>query len=65
MAEHESRNPFESPRFLRWWLGSLIAGTGVVTDAFGPKATLISSGALAAAIGVLALVTLRRVRELR
>lgn len=25
----ESRNPFASPRFVRWWLGSLVAGTGV------------------------------------
>ena len=24
-----SRNPFASPRFVRWWLGSLVAGTGV------------------------------------
>lgn len=25
----ESRNPFRSPRFTRWWLASLVAGTGV------------------------------------
>ena len=25
----ESRNPFASPRFTRWWLASMLAGTGV------------------------------------
>ncbi len=29
LPEAESRNPFESSRFTRWWLASLVAGTGV------------------------------------
>ena len=29
VAAAESRNPFASPRFLPWWLASLVAGTGV------------------------------------
>jgi predicted MFS family arabinose efflux permease len=28
-AEAETRNPFASARFTRWWLGSIIAGAGV------------------------------------
>jgi predicted MFS family arabinose efflux permease len=37
---------------------------GAVTDAFGPRATLLSSGAVAACVGLAALLFLRPVREL-
>ena len=40
------------------------AQAGIVTDRFGPQATLLESGALAAAIGLGCLIWLRPVREL-
>jgi uncharacterized membrane protein YuzA (DUF378 family) len=37
---------------------------GAVTDVFGPRATLLSSGAIAACVGLAAILFLRPVREL-